>query len=91
MLSIIHDFSHVGICPAIRQSLDRCLNRDEFELYLIEEIFDKFDRNIAINRFNGKRFPYWWPPDDWEGSRMDFLNWLIDQYEFDTTDLRKTI
>lgn len=84
-------FSNNGLCPAIRHSLDRCLNRDEFELYQIEDIFNKLDRNIAIDRFNGIHYHYWWSINDWKGGRMDFLNWLIDQYGFDTTDLRKTI
>lgn len=33
---------------------------------------------------------YWWTPFKWdeEGGRMRFLNWLIEQYRDDETDLR---
>lgn len=33
---------------------------------------------------------FWWPPFEWDESsgRMRFLNWLIEQYKDDETDLR---
>lgn len=32
---------------------------------------------------------YWWPRGIWDSGREDFLNWLIEQYKNDKTNLRK--
>ena len=31
---------------------------------------------------------YWWTVGDWSTGREDFLNWLIEQYKDDQTDLK---
>ena len=31
---------------------------------------------------------FWWERDEWDTGRLDFLNWLIEQYKDDKTDIR---
>ena len=35
------------------------------------------------------RIEYWWKRGKWNTGREDFLDWLIEQYKDDTTNLRK--
>ena len=30
---------------------------------------------------------YWWPVGDWSAGRLDYLDWLIEQYKNDKTDI----
>jgi hypothetical protein len=53
------------------------------------EVFPLFTNRNA--RLFGAKFTtscdYWWPKDDWETGRLQFLDWLIEQYKNDPTDL----
>ena len=79
-----------GLCESICSALFRC------NIYMPTEIEAAVSRFFPLmDRKNAEHFNalyhtgYWWYADDWTGGRMDFLNWLIDQYKDDKTDLRK--
>lgn len=36
---------------------------------------------------DGREYWYWWNPGEWDNGRLDFLNWLIEQYQGDDTDI----
>ena len=80
----------VGLCPSIRFALFRCnIQMPAVIKPLVPIFFPLMDRKNA-EHFNAIPLNiYWWPMGDWTGGRMDFLNWLIDQYKDDKTDLRK--
>lgn len=65
---------------------------------LIEFVLIRFDIVAEFPLFNEDnallfdadiKHLYWWKRGDWSGGRMEFLNWLIEQYEDDKEDLRK--
>lgn len=77
-----------GLCLAIRHALVY-YDLPSLTLADLSEIFPLFTRENA-KRFDGDPFHlYWWPIYEWNTGRMDFLNWLIEQYKNDNTDLRK--
>ena len=76
-----------GLCLAIQQAL---LYYGLYPVrWSLSKTFPLFTRENA-KRFGGDPSRlYWWPIDEWNTGRMDFLNWLIEQYKNDNTDLRK--
>jgi len=81
-------FEYSGLCSAIHGAmLDvcgvDCINIvDVFPLFTIQNAM-QFD---ALNRSSNTsvgRYYFWWPRDDWspDGGRMQFLDWLIEQYK----------
>lgn len=76
-----------GLCFAIRDSLR------EYKLshlcYRYESIFPLFRPHYALYFGASKTMGYWWSAGEWDSGRMDFLNWLIEQYKDDKTNLRK--
>lgn len=80
-----------GLCHSINSALVYC-NVDVTAISIdayISRFFPLFKRKYA-EPFNAQPLAvFWWPLGDWTGGRMDFLNWLIDQYKDDKTDLRK--
>lgn len=81
-----------GLCRAISESLL------DYNIYSprLREMFPKFRYEEAITfGTEGKeyvsRLGYWWPPHEWNGGRMMFLNWLITEYKDDKTNLRKYV
>lgn len=76
---------HSGLCSSLYFALTHC----NVSINTATYPFPLMDRKNAVP-FNAQSFTaYWWPIGDWTGGRMDFLNWLIDQYKDDKTDLRK--
>ena len=79
----------VGLCKTIADALFW------FNIYVdlynnIKDYFPKFGDNI--NKFNGdNNFAYWWTPVTWNTGRLDYLNWLINEYKDDKTNLRKLL
>ena len=57
--------------------------------YQYTRYFPKFVRKNALPFGANKDVDYWWEPYIWNTGRMDFLDWLIDQYKDDKTNLRK--
>lgn len=80
----------LGLCHSIHFALFCCNIHVPTEVEpTVSRFFPLMDRKNA-KPFNAhSRAPHWWPAGDWTGGRMDFLNWLIDQYKDDKTDLRK--
>lgn len=55
----------------------------------LDEYFPKFTKENALQFGADKDDNWWWTPNVWDTGRMDFLNWLIEEYKDDKTDLRK--
>lgn len=63
----------------------------DYDIYYprpIEIIFPKFKEEYA-KHFGASYYGYWWERDRWDTGRLDFLNWLINEYKDDKTDIRK--
>lgn len=78
--------NYQGLCLAL---LDAChdynLNYSD-----IIELFPGYTFANAIAFGATEHYmPYWWEKYNWKTGRIDFLNWLIEQYKDDKTDLRK--
>jgi hypothetical protein len=81
---ICRDYS--GLCKVLRYSI---------------AFFGHYIPTIVMHRYlplftfeNAKKFGangdkrwYWWKPYEWDTGRLDFLNWLIEQYRDDDTNL----
>lgn len=75
-----------GLCSAIN------LSASFFNLHgakTCTQHIEKFDRNIAIQNFNGEYKSYWWEEGNWNTGRLDFLDFLIEENKHNKTDLRK--
>lgn len=85
-----HKKSYYGLCAAIT---DSCKVLIAFKIsYLdIKKLFPLFGTNIRP--FNGdfhsnREREYWWPAKEWHTGREAYLDWLIEQYKDDKTDLK---
>ena len=57
---------------------------------IANKLIPKFTHENA-NQFNAVDMAYWWESGNWHTGRMDFLNWLIEQYKDDTEDVTPII
>lgn len=68
------------------------LLNDALAYYEIEpslaNIFPKFKEEYA-KHFGASYHGYWWERGRWDTGRLDFLNWLINEYKDDRTNIRK--
>lgn len=68
------------------------LLNDALEYYDIwspaSTIFPKFKEDYA-KHFGASYRGYWWERFNWGTGRLDFLNWLINEYKDDKTNIRK--
>lgn len=62
------------------------------------EIFPAHNYNNAHHLFNAWSLPYesrnnylWWESRDWDGGRLDYLNWLRGEYENDKTPIKSIL
>lgn len=92
------DFRYfAGLCPLLCSALRSYGLLDYYDMsypvrmYSLEKFFPLYTLDNAVE-FGAKLdgYMYWWPHFKWdeEGGRMRFLNWLIEQYKDDETDLR---
>ena len=72
--------------------------KNEFSLDLPISITFPLFTNENAQKFGAKpvfRYntysEYWWSMGEWNTGREDFLDWLIEQYKDDTTNLRKLV
>lgn len=79
--------NYQGLCHALMDVFcDYNLNTG-FDL---AELFPGYTWMNAIKFGATKDYmPYWWEKYNWKTGRIDFLNWLIEQYKDDKTNLRK--
>ena len=78
---------HIGLCSAISSALASYgIWRDR----ALIEYFPEFTFENAKEKFkaDGTKEFFWWIDYD-DPNRMEFLDWLIKQYENDKTNLRK--
>lgn len=79
-----------GLCSALSASLD------DYHIYKnytkLKYYFPLFTyENAQKFGANGCPSGYWWDEKDWKNGRMEFLNWLIEQYKDDKTNLRNIL
>ena len=78
-----------GICNIITDTLlfDFGLSIECF----LKDYFPKFtyENALKFGAIPEHEHMYWWKYKDWKGDRMKFLNWLIQEYKDDKTDLRE--
>lgn len=73
-----------GVCCAIWRSLEHYNLALSIDWYLPLANFDNAKR-FKANRNYGA---YWWPLSDWT-NRIEYLQWLFNQYKDDKTNLKK--
>ena len=79
--------SNIGLCSAISSALaEHGIWRDR----ALIEYFPEFTFENAKEKFkaDGTKEFFWWIDYD-DPNRVEFLDWLIKQYENDKTNLRK--
>ena len=84
-------YSHCnGLCIAINMALFHYgINIDKSsKIYLL---FPLFDVKNAIQFGADEDNAYWWESGIWNTGREDFLDWLIERYKDDTTNLKKEV
>ena len=81
-----YDSPHTfGLCFAIKNAYVKVMN-DMWYPKLIK-LFPLFGTNVEA--FGGdKVYCYWWPIGEWHTGREAYLDWLIEQYKDDKTDLK---
>jgi len=80
-----------GLCYAIDTAFVEYHLVSDYLYLNLEMEFPKFTPTNA-QKFGGlgtQVKSYWWKPKVWNTGRMDFLNWLIEEYKDDKTNLRK--
>ena len=83
---IFHN-NYYGLCEGLRENLSY-FNIPYIHYVNICVYIPKFKTNVEF--FNGNSLSdYWWRSKDWTTGRLDYLNWLIDVYKDDKTNLRK--
>lgn len=75
---------YLGLCELLDYAL---LN---YEIWLGPSIiFPKFSPMRARHFGAYTDYGYWWEKGRWDTGRLDFLNWLIEQYKDDKINIRK--
>lgn len=85
-------FFNTGLCYELQKALYELTSYKVGYSYL-SEVFPLFTRENALPFGARESGPYWWEIDRtaWKNGRRRFLDWLIEQYEHDTTDVRELI
>lgn len=78
--------SFTGLCTCLNFSVRKLLDFDRF--FKVSDVFPLFDRSFVILFNANVDGMFWWKPGKWDTGRMDFLDYLIKQYEDDKEDLR---
>ena len=75
-----------GLCEALEWSLI------DYGIYLqAKDAFSEFLTQENAKGFGGVYPGFWWPRKDWTSGRSKFLDWLIEQYKDDKTNLRNYV
>lgn len=89
-----------GLCSLLAEALryygilldgmSFCGRMDELKKFFPLYTHDNAVKFGARSGEQMSEYTFWWPSFVWdeEGGRMRFLNWLIEQYKDDETDLR---
>lgn len=80
-------YQYPGLCALLDDALEH------YDIYAFPStVFPKFSPKYASHfgaPYSAYRGVYWWERGDWETGRLDFLNWLINEYKDDATNIRK--
>lgn len=83
------------LCNGIKVELkEKCNFTYNFNDTYVQEIFPQFNREIAIKKFNATSCLSWWSSYNMEdnlNNRIAFMNYLIDFYKDDETDIEKSL
>lgn len=82
-----HCEDYAGICQGIE---DVCKNVFRIANYVnTSALFPEHCFSNAKPFTDKNSYPsgYWWPADNWSTGRMEYLDWLIEQYKDDKTNL----
>ena len=75
-----------GLCDALERSLI------DYGIYVsATNAFSEFFTQENAKGFGGINPGFWWPRKDWTSGRSKFLDWLIEQYKDDKTNLRNYV
>ena len=81
-----------GICTSIskmcRIHLKQNASLRDMNYKETKNLFSKFSRSNAHDFHLDGDDAYWWRPGDWKGGRMQFLDWLIEEYKDNKENLR---
>lgn len=81
-----------GICTSITRICRVCLNENYSMRWMdcmeAKKLFPKLSRFNAHDFHSDDEGEYWWKINDWKGGRMQFLDWLINEYKDDEENLR---
>lgn len=84
-IKYVNRYYNCGICCAFYEACRSLVGKPHNP----HDLMNKYKSRTAVVCFGAERNGgYWWHPSDWQGGRMDFLNWLIEEYKDDKTDLR---
>ena len=78
--------SFKGLCTCLHFSVRKLVEIDGN--FKVSDVFPMFCRPFAILFNANVDSPYWWKLGKWDTGRMDFLDYLIKQYDDDKEDLR---
>lgn len=81
------ELKRAGLCYSIQEAM-AYYGLSFVSLIALTSLFPLFIRTNA-RRFGANcSGSFWWVPRVWDTGREDFLDWLIEQYRDDKTDLR---
>lgn len=79
-----------GKTDGLREALEWSLI--DYGIYLLAaDVFSEFLTRENAKGFGGTLPGFWWPKKDWTSGRSEFLDWLIEQYKDDKTNLRNYV
>lgn len=83
-----HHEEYYGICEGIEDACCKFqLGSPYSSRLIIPKLSLRYAKNFSI-REKATEDGFWWKPNNWDTGRLDFLNWLINEYKDDKTDLR---
>ena len=80
---LCHNYS--GLCTLLKHSM---MSLELYSYKITHRYFPLFTfENAKKFGADGDEYWYWWDSYNWDNGRLDFLNWLIEQYKGDDTNL----
>lgn len=75
-----------GLCWLLNDALSH------YEIWpFLSTIFPKFHVKYArqFGAYADAEYGYWWDRDAWDTGRLEYLDWLINEYKDDETNIRR--
>lgn len=87
VLNKAKELKRAGLCYSIQEAM-AYYGLPIVSISELTSYFPLFTRSRAFSFGARSCRAFWWRYGVWDTGRMDFLNWLIEQYRDDKTDLR---